>query len=56
MAEKQRATVIQTRRRQIMNRVRAADTVRDKAIARKDLIAFDRKHGEAKTRVTKKRR
>jgi len=50
MAEKKRETVVQIKRRQITNRVKAADTVRDKAIARKALIAFDKKHGEAKTR------
>ena len=49
-SEKKRATVIQIRRRQIMNTIRAADTVRDKALGRKKLIAFDAKHGEAKTR------
>ena len=50
MPEKKRGTVLQIKRRQIVNRIKAGDTVRDKAIARKDLIAFDRKHGEARTR------
>lgn len=51
---KQRATVIQTKRRQIVNRISRADTIRDRALARKDLIAFDRKHGEAKTRMNRR--
>ena len=51
MAEgKKRATVIQIRRRQIVNQIDAASSVRGKAVGRKQLIAFDRKHGEAKTR------
>jgi hypothetical protein len=51
---KQRATVLQIKRRQIVNRISQADTVRDKAIVRKELIAFDRKHGEAKTRTNRR--
>jgi len=50
-SDKKRETVIQIRRRQIVNDIRRADTVRDKAIGRKELITFDRKHGEAKTRA-----
>ena len=50
-SEKKRETVIQIRRRQIVNQISSADTVRGKAVSRKQLIAFDRKHGEAKTRA-----
>jgi len=53
MAEKKRATVVQVKRRQIVNRVKAANPGRDKALARKDLIAFDKKHGEERTRPSK---
>lgn len=55
MAEKKRASVIQIQRRQIVNAISAADTGRDKALARKRLITFDKKHGEEKTRVVKKK-
>ena len=51
MAEKRRATVVQTRRRQIVNRIERANPGRDRALVRKELIAFDRKHGEARTRA-----
>jgi len=54
MTEKKRETVVQIKRRQITNRVKAASPGRDKALARKDLIAFDKKHGEAKTRSGRK--
>ena len=47
---KKRATVVQIQRRQIVNAVAAANAGRDKALARKKLIAFDKKHGEARTR------
>ncbi len=54
MAIKVRETILQVRRRQISNRIAMADTVSDKARIRKERIAFDRKHGEAKTRSGRK--
>jgi len=49
-----RETILQVRRRQITNRISAVNTTSDKARIRKELIAFDRKHGEAKTRSGRK--
>ena len=50
-----RETILQVRRRQIKNRIAMANTTSEKARIRKvELIPFDRKHGEAKTRSGRK--
>jgi len=49
-----RETILQIRRRQINTRIGAASTISDKARIRKERIAFDKKHGEAKTRSGRK--
>ena len=49
-----RETILQVRRRQMTNRISMANTTSEKARIRKERIAFDRKHGEAKTRSGRK--
>ena len=54
MAIKVRETILQVKRRQMSNRIAMEDTVSGKARVRKERIAFDKKHGEAKTRSGRK--
>ncbi len=57
MAEKKRETVVQIRRRQLIDRRARANPGRDRSLVNKELIAFDRKHGEKRGRTdTGKRR
>ena len=54
MAEKKRETLVQIQRRQIVNRRAQANPGRDRALVNKELIAFDKKLGEERTRPSKK--